>query len=55
MATVAFQQVSNNFAQQNAKRALEKSISIKFIREYIELALYLHLVERCPNCLVKTG
>lgn len=52
MATVALQQVSSYFAQRNAKRTLEKSIGIKFIREYIEPALYSKLEEMCPNGLV---
>lgn len=52
MTTVALQQVSSFFAQENAKRTLEKPIRIEFIRKFIEPALYTHLEALCTNGLV---
>ena len=49
MATVALQQVSSPFAQENAGRTLDKPIGLKFIARYLTIELLASLEASCLN------
>ena len=52
MSTVALQQVSSTFARENARRALEKPIGLKYVRPYLDPSLYSKLEAACKDGLV---
>src|SRR6266700_7950418 len=52
MSTVALQQVSSTFARENARRALEKPIGLKYVRPYLDSTLYSKLEATCKDALV---
>lgn len=52
MATIALQQVSSSYAQENSRRTLEKPIGLKFIASYISPDLLIRLKESCKEDLV---
>lgn len=52
MATVALQQVSNPYAQENSRRTLEKPIGLKFVAPYVSPDLLVRLEEFCKEGLV---
>ncbi len=52
MATVALQQVSNSFAQENAGRTLDKPIGLKFIACHLTIELLASLESSCANGVV---
>jgi hypothetical protein len=47
--TVALQQVTSDFSRKNAKRTLEKSVSLDHIEKYLELDVLDSLRSSCPN------
>jgi len=49
MATIALQQVSSSYAQENSRRTLEKPIGLKFIASYISSDLLIRLEEFCKE------
>lgn len=52
MATVALQQVSSQYAQENSRRTLEKPIELKFVASHLPADLFARLQDTCKDGLV---